>query len=300
MRDRSANRGRQNQLAVPPLGVGLGLRTVHYDHILKNRPKVSWFEVISENYMGTLSGSGGRAIQILEDLRKDYPMVMHGVSLSIGSKDPLDKNYLKKLRNLANRIEPMWMSDHLCWTGVEGKNLHDLLPLPYTNETIEHLVERVSQVQDFLGRRILLENVSSYVSYKHSEMTEWECLTEVATKADCLILLDVNNIYVSAVNHQYDAVDFIDGIPKNRVGQFHLAGHSDLGTHLIDTHDHPVSGPVWDLYEKAVKRFGDVPTLIEWDDKIPPFSELWREAQRAEKIKGRVLLHDKSKVSALT
>jgi len=287
MRDRSENRYRQK--AIAPLGVGLGLRTVHYDHILKHKPKVPWFEVISENYMGTLAGSGGRAIQILEQFRKDYPIVMHGVSLSIGSKDPLDKAYLKKLKNLAARIEPMWVSDHLCWTGVQGQNLHDLLPLPYTKETISHLVDHIQEVQNFLGRRILMENVSSYVSYEHSEMTEWECLTDVANKADCMILLDVNNIHVSAVNHKFNGIDFLNGIPKNRVGQFHLAGYSDMGTHLIDTHDHPVSDPVWTLYEAAVERFGAVPTLIEWDDHIPAFPRLWQEAKHAERIQKKAL-----------
>lgn len=249
--------------------------------------------------MGTSAGSGGRAIRILEELRKDYPIVMHGVSLSIGSSDPLDKTYVKKLKNLAARIEPMWISDHLCWTGVHGQNLHDLLPLPYTRETADHVIKRVKEVQEFLGRRILLENVSSYVSYEHSEMTEWEFLTEVATKADCSLLFDVNNIYVSAVNHQYDAVDFINGIPKNRIKQFHLAGYSDRGTHLIDTHDHPVSDPVWKLYEKAVDRFGAVPTLIEWDDKIPPFERLWREAKQAERIQEKVLSHAASRIPVL-
>lgn len=287
MNDRSANRGPLNRIA--PLGVGLGLRTVHYDHILKRRPKVPWFEIISENYMGNSAGTGGRSVRILDDLRKDYPFVMHGVSLSIGSKDPLDKEYLKRLKKLAARIEPMWMSDHLCWTGVEGQNLHDLLPLPYTKETIAHLVERISMVQDFLGRQILMENVSSYVSYEHSEMTEWECLTEVATKADCLLLLDVNNIHVSAVNHRYDGLDFIRGVPKGRVAQIHLAGYSDMGTHLIDTHDHPVSDPVWELYAKAVERFGLIPTMIEWDDDIPPFPRLWEEAKRAARIQKKAL-----------
>ena len=281
------------------LGVGLGLRSAHYTHLLEHRPSVPWFEVISENYMGTSAGSGGRGVRILEDLRRDYPVVMHGVSLSIGSKDPLDFAYLKKLKNLAARIEPMWVSDHLCWTGVEGKNMHDLLPLPYTKETIRHLVGRIKQVQDFLGRKILLENVSSYVAYAHSEMTEWECLTEVSTQADCLILLDVNNIHVSAVNHQFDGVDFLNGVPKDRVAQFHLAGYSDMGTHLIDTHDHPVSAPVWKLYEKAVERFGAVPTLIEWDDNIPPFKRLWEEAQRAETIQKRVLSRAEKKQPVL-
>ncbi|MCG3204716.1 MAG: hypothetical protein KCHDKBKB_01432 [Elusimicrobia bacterium] len=281
------------------LGVGLGLRAVHYPHILERRPKVPWFEVISENYMGTSAGSGGRGIKILEDLRRDYPLVMHGVSLSIGSKDPIDKSYLKKLKNLASRIDPLWISDHLCWTGVENHNLHDLLPLPYTQETIHHLVERIQQVQDFLGRKILLENVSSYVTYAHSEMTEWECLTEVSTRADCLILLDVNNIHVSAVNHNFKGEDFINGVPKNRVAQFHLAGYSDQGTHLIDTHDHPVSNPVWRLYEKAVARFGGVPTLIEWDDNIPPFERLWKEAKHAEKIQRKILTDARHQPSAL-
>ncbi len=264
---------------------------MHYKHILKHRPGVPWFEIISENYMGNTAGSGGRSVQVLDEIRKDYPVVMHGVSLSIGSKDPLDFDYLKRLKRLASRIEPMWMSDHLCWTGVNGHNLHDLLPLPYTKETIDHLVSRISQIQDFLGRQILMENVSSYVSYEHSEMTEWQCLTEVAQKADCLVLLDVNNIHVSAVNHKFDAVEFINGIPKDRVGQFHLAGYSDMGTHLIDTHDHPVSDPVWKLYAKAVERFGAVPTLIEWDDNIPPFKRLWQEAQHAEKIQKKHLSH---------
>lgn len=295
MFDRSDHRG--SHQGTPPLGVGIGLRTVHYGHILKNRPKVPWFEIISENYMGTSAGSGGRPIHILEQIRKDYPVVMHGVSLSIGSADSVDKTYLSQLKSLANRVEPMWMSDHLCWTGVQGQNLHDLLPLPYTQETIDHLVKRIQQVQDILGRRLLLENVSSYVSFEHSEMTEWECLAEVARKADCYVLLDVNNIYVSAVNHKFSGEDFINGIPVDRVKQFHLAGYSDMGTHLIDTHDHHVSDPVWRLYEKAVRRFGAVPTLIEWDDKIPEFPVLQREAKRAERIQQKVLGHDRQKLA---
>ena len=199
----------------PPLGVGIGLRSVHYGHIFEKRPNVPWFEVISENYMGTSAGSGGLAIERLEKIRKDYPIVMHGVSMSIGStRFRSTKRIWKKLKTLAQRVEPMWMSDHLCWTGVSGHNLHDLLPLPYTKETIRHLVDRIQEAQDFLGRRLLLENVSSYVAYEHSEMTEWECLTEVANKADCLVLLDVNNIHVGAVNHKFDAVDFLNGIPE--------------------------------------------------------------------------------------
>lgn len=285
--DRSANR-RGPLIEPPPLGAGIGLRSVHYGHILRRKPDVPWFEIISENYMGTKAGSGGRPMMFLDAIRKDYPVAMHGVSLSIGSADPLDESYLKRLKKLASRIEPLWISDHLCWTGVGGQNLHDLLPLPYTEQTIRHLVERIERVQDFLGRRILMENVSSYVTYEHSEMTEWECLTEVAERADCLILLDVNNIHVSATNHNYDAREFLRGVPKERVAEFHLAGYSDMGTHLIDTHDHPVSKSVWTLYQEAVKLFGSVPTLIEWDDKIPPFKTLQEEARRAERIQQKI------------
>lgn len=279
----------------PRLGTGIGLRTVHYPHILEHLPRVDWFEAISENYMGlmrggrgTLLGIAGRPIRILERIRRDYPVVLHGVSLSIGSTDPLNRKYLTRLRELIRRVEPALVSDHLCWTGVEGENLHDLLPIPYTGEALDHVVSRVARVQDFLGRRILLENVSTYLTYTHSEMPEWEFLAEVARRADCGILLDVNNIHVSAVNHGFDPVRFLVGIPVDRVGQFHLAGYSDLGDHLIDTHGHPVSKPVWALYEKAVRRFGAVSTLIEWDDRIPPFPRLEAEARKAKKIQEKV------------
>jgi uncharacterized protein (UPF0276 family) len=278
-----------NPLETGIRNAGIGLRSVHYGHILSKKPNVPWFEILSENYMGTAAGSGGRPMLVLDQIRKDYPLTMHGVSLSIGSTDPLDMVYLKKLKNLIHRVEPMWVSDHLCWTGVAGQNLHDLLPLPYTRQTVRHVVERIKRVQDYLGRQILMENVSSYVSYEHSEMTEWECLTEVATQADCLLLFDVNNIHVSATNHKYDAMAFINGIPKDRVKEFHLAGYSDMGTHLIDTHDHHVSDAVWKLYAAAVRRFGPVPTLIEWDDKIPPFKILQQEAKRADKIRDQQL-----------
>jgi uncharacterized protein (UPF0276 family) len=283
----------------PPLGTGLGLRSVHYGHILENRPPVPWFEIISENYMGTSGGSGGRPIQMLEQVRKDYPIVMHGVSMSIGSVDPIDKDYLKRLKSLMNRIEPLWVSDHFCWTGVAGENLHDLLPLPYTPETIKHVSERILQVQDFLGRQFVLENVSSYVNYNHSEMTEWECLAEIAKRADCKLLFDVNNVYVSSVNHKFDPMEYLRGIPADRVQEFHLAGYSDMGTHLIDTHDHAVTDPVWKLYEAAVRRFGPVPTLIEWDDLIPDFPVLYQEAAKANKIQKKVLSHADVKQTAL-
>jgi uncharacterized protein len=274
---------------IPSAGVGLGLRSVHYGHILEHKPKVPFFEIISENYMGTAAGSGGRPGRMLDQVRRDYPIVMHGVSMSIGSVDPLDMAYLKKLKALADRVQPLWVSDHFCWTGAHGENLHDLLPLPYTMETVRHVAERVKRVQDILGRRLLLENLSSYVSFRHSEMTEWECLREVAERADCLFLLDINNIHVSAVNHKFDGRDYLNGIPVERVRQMHLAGYSDMGTHILDTHDHPVSDPVWDLFEAAVERFGAVPAMIEWDDNIPPFERLHAEARKAEKIQDKVL-----------
>lgn len=272
-------------------GVGLGLRSSHYGHILEHKPRVPFFEIISENYMGTAAGSGGRPSWILDKIRRDYPILMHGVSMSIGSTDPLDVTYLKTLKALADRIEPLWISDHFCWTGAQGENLHDLLPLPYTEETVRHVVQRVKKVQDILGRQLLLENLSSYVSFEHSEMTEWECLREVAERADCHLLLDVNNVHVSAVNHNFNALDYLNGIPIERVRQMHLAGYSDLGTHLLDTHDHPVTDPVWSLFEAAVARFGAVPAMIEWDDNIPPFDRLHDEAKTADKIQRRVLDH---------
>jgi len=267
----------------------LGLRPKHYGHVLSSRPAVPWFEAISENYMGLRGGSGGRPLEILERVRRDYPAALHGVSLSIGSTDPLNESYLKKLKTLASLIEPWVVSDHLCWTGARGENLHDLLPLPYNEEAVAHVASRVRRVQDVLGRRILLENVSSYLTYKHSDMAEWEFLTAVAERADCGILLDVNNIYVSASNHGFDPRDYLDGIPVGRVGQMHLAGHSEEEGILIDTHDHPVTDPVWKLYEAAVRRFGPVPALIEWDDKIPGFERLEREASRARKVQQGVL-----------
>lgn len=276
-------------LTSPSLGFGLGLRTEHYHPILNSKfsesLKVDWFEVLSENYMVP----GGKPLYFLDKIRENYPVVMHGVSLSIGSTTPLDADYLRDLRKLADRIQPAWISDHLCWTGVHGQNMHDLLPLPYTEETAKHVVERVGIVQDYLGRRILLENVSSYASYIDSTMTEWEFITEVAEQADCLLLLDVNNIYVSGYNHQFDAKVFIDGVPKNRVQQIHLAGHHNHGDYIIDTHDSPVIDPVWDLYEYAISRFGAVSTMIERDDHIPELAVLVEELQIARDIAAKSL-----------
>ena len=262
------------------LGFGLGLRTEHYNQILDTKPDVDWFEALSENYMIP----GGKPLNFLDRIRANYPMVMHGVSLSIGSTAPIDKDYLRDLKKLAQRIEPAWISDHLCWTGVHGQNMHDLLPLPYTEEAAKHVAERVNIVQDFLGRQILLENVSSYASYVDSTMTEWEFITQIAESADCLLLLDVNNIYVSSYNHNFDAKAFIDGVPAKRIQQIHLAGHQNNGDYIIDTHDAPVIDPVWDLYAYAIKRFGAVSTMIERDDDIPAIDELVQELQIARNI----------------
>jgi len=264
----------------PWLGFGLGLRREHYMSVLEARPPVDWFEIISENYMV----EGGKPLYFLDRIRAHYPMVMHGVSLSVGGSDPLDRRYLASLKRLAERIEPEWISDHLCWTGIDGRNLHDLLPLPYTEEAIAHVVDRVTQVQDYLGRRILLENVSSYVTYTDSRITEWEFVSAIAERADCNILLDVNNVYVSAGNHGYDPIAYIEGLPRERVHQIHLAGHSHNGTLIVDTHDHPVPDPVWDLYAHAIAHLGPVSTMIERDDDIPPLKELLAELDRARTL----------------
>jgi uncharacterized protein (UPF0276 family) len=267
-------------------GFGLGLRTEHYgDFTPQQRPDVDWLEVISENYLVP----GGKPLHHLDRIRRDVPMVMHGVSMSIGSTDPLDLAYLRELKALADRIEPAWISDHLCWTGVDHHNLHDLLPLPYTEAALRHVVQRVQQVQDLLGRRLLLENVSSYVSFAGDEMSEWQFIAELAQRADCELLLDVNNVYVSSVNHGFDAKAFIDAMPRERVRQIHLAGHEDHGSYLVDTHDHPVCEAVWSLYAYTVQRLGPVPTMIERDDHIPPLAELLAELDQARAIQAQAL-----------
>ena len=270
------------------LGFGLGLRTEHYNAILDTKPHVDWFEALSENYMVP----GGLPLNFLDRIRADYPVVMHGVSLSVGSTAPFDQTYLKDLKKLADRIQPAWISDHLCWTGVHGQNIHDLLPLPYTIETAKHVTERVKIVQDYLGRQILLENVSSYASYVDSTMSEWEFISLIAEQADCLLLLDVNNIYVSSYNHNFDAKTFIDGVPAKRVQQIHLAGHQNNGDYIIDTHDAPVIDPVWDLYEYTIARLGAVSTMIERDDNMPELAVLVEELEIARKIANKVHAHE--------
>jgi uncharacterized protein (UPF0276 family) len=269
----------------PSPGFGLGLRPDHYQAVLESAPRVDWFEILTENYLVP----GGKPLHYLSRVRERYPLAMHGVSLSIGSSAPLDFEYLLELKALARRIEPAWISDHLCWTGVGGANLHDLLPLPQTEESLRHVVSRVQQVQDFLGRRLVLENVSSYVSFRDSALREWEFLAAVAEAADCLILLDINNVHVSSVNHGFEAEAYLKGIPRERVQQFHLAGHQIRGPYLVDTHDHPVPDAVWELYRAAVRRFGEVATTIERDANIPPLGELLAELDVARTLAAREL-----------
>lgn len=278
------------------LGVGIGLRSMHYQTVLEERPSVPFYEVVSENYMGIRQGSGGRPLEMLEKVRRDTPVFLHGVSMNIGSSDPLRPDYLERLKTLIQRIEPEYVSDHLCWTGVGGENLHDLLPLPFTEEAVRHVVSRVRRVQDLLGRRFFLENVSSYVTFASSEMTEWEFLCEIAARADCGILLDVNNVYVSAQNNGFDPMTYLRHIPEGRVGYMHLAGYAEQEGLLIDTHGQSVSAPVWDLYAEATRLFGAIPTLIEWDENIPPLKTLLDEAAKAEAVRQTVLkeaFHDR-------
>ena len=276
----SCDENMEKRSSLEYLGFGLGLRTNHISEILSTKPKIDWFEIISENYMF----DGGLALLNLDRIRKDYPIVMHGVSLSIGSKDPLNYEYLKKLKKLAERIEPKWISDHLCWTGINNINSHDLLPVPHTEEAIEHISNRIIQVQEYLGRQILLENPSSYINFSENEMSEWEFLVEIANKSGCLLLLDINNIFVSSHNHKFDAMEYINHIPIDKVQQFHLAGHIKEEQFLIDTHGEKVCDGVWNLYKQAIKRFGKVSTMIERDDNIPPLHELIKELEFAKKL----------------
>jgi uncharacterized protein len=267
-----------NRFGFPDLGVGLGLRTVHYGHILEALPPVDWFEVISENYMQT----AGRPLHFLDAIADRYPVVMHGVSLSIGSTDPLDREYLAELRALRDRVRARWVSDHLCWTGVAGTNTHDLLPMPYTEEALRHVVGRIREVQDFLGAPIALENPSTYVEFAGSTMPEWEFLARTAEQADCALLLDVNNVFVSAYNHGFDPSTYLAAIPFDRVVQLHVAGHTNHETHIVDTHIGPVKDEVWALLGQAWRRAGGASVLLEWDAEIPSFAETHAEALRAK------------------
>ncbi|WP_422061776.1 DUF692 domain-containing protein [Sphingopyxis sp.] len=270
---------------VPSPGFGLGLRPDHYRDFLAGPQPVDWLEIISENYMVP----GGKPLAMLDAIRADYPMVMHGVSLSIGSDEPLDGEYLAQLKALERRVEPLWISDHLCWTGINAHNSHDLLPLPYDAPALDCVVDNIRRVQDYLGRRILIENPSSYVTFRSSDRSEWNFLAEMAERADCLLLLDVNNIYVSARNHGFDPRDYLAGLPADRIQQVHLAGHSDMGDIVIDTHDAAVCDAVWDLYSRAIALFGPVATMIERDDDIPPLADVIAELDRARALAAQAM-----------
>jgi uncharacterized protein (UPF0276 family) len=266
-----------NRWNFPDLGIGVGLRTVHFRHILSKRPPVDWFEVLSENFMDT----EGHPLWVLDQIAERYPIALHGVSMSIGSTDPLDREYLRKLKALAARTRAHWVSDHLCWTGVAGRNVHDLLPMPYSEEALRHTAARVRQVSEILERPLVLENPSSYVEFASSTMTEWEFLSRLAEEADCGLLLDVNNVYVSSFNHGFDPRVYIDGVPADRVVQYHVAGHTNKGTHILDTHSDHAVAEVWELFSRSCRRTGNVATLYEWDEDIPDFDVLHAEALKA-------------------
>jgi uncharacterized protein (UPF0276 family) len=261
-------------------GIGIGLRVPHYQHILSQKPTVNWFEIISENFMV----DAGRPLHVLDQILEQYRVVQHGVAMYLGSTDPLNKDHLRKLKRLVKRTNTPWLSDHLCWGSVDGRYTHDLLPLPYTFEAAAHVAQRIREVRDYLEVPILVENVSSYAEFHASEMSEWEFLSEVVDKADAGILLDVNNIYVSSQNHNFNPYDYLNGIPHDRVGQVHIAGHSKFEKYILDTHDHPVLDPVWKMYAHAMKQTGATATLLEWDDRIPSFDEVHREALKAGKF----------------
>ena len=273
-----------NRFGLPNLGLGVGLRSPHFDYILEHWPMVDWFEIISENFMDC----GGRPRRVLDQIAERYPLVMHGVSLSIGSTHPLDFDYLRRLKALADRIKPAWISDHVCWTGVAGLNTHDLLPLPLTEQALHHIVGRIRVVQDFLERPLVLENPSTYLEFAASTIHDWEFLGRMAEAADCGLLLDVNNIYVCSRNHGWDPVGYVNAVPADRVVQFHLAGHQDNGSHVVDTHDSAVVDEVWELYRLAHHHTGGtgVATLLEWDASIPPFPDLVAEVARAKEFMG--------------
>jgi len=261
-------------------GVGIGLRIPHYRHILNKKPVVDWFEIISENYMV----DGGRPLQVLDQILEQYNVVQHGVSMYFGSVTEPDPEHLKRLKKLVKRTKTPWLSDHLCWGSVDGRYTHDLLPMPYTWEAVDLTAQRIRKVQDFLEIPVVVENVSSYAEYHVSEMTEWEFLNEVVERADCGILLDVNNIYVSSENHNFDPFTYVNAVPAERIAQIHIAGHSKFEKYILDTHDHPVLEPVWQLYARTIERAGPTATLLEWDDNIPTFEEVHAEALKANKF----------------
>jgi uncharacterized protein (UPF0276 family) len=260
-------------------GIGIGLRIPHYKHIFENKPAVGWFEIISENFMV----EAGRPLAVLDQILEQYKVVQHGVAIYFGSAEPLNREHLTRLKKLVKRTKTPWLSDHLCWGSVDGRYTHDLLPMPYTFEAAEVTARKIREARDFLEVPIAVENVSSYAEFHVSEMTEWQFLNEVVERADCGILCDVNNIYVSSRNHNFDPFEYLNAVPAERVAQIHIAGHSKFEKYILDTHDHPVIDPVWKLYEHAIRRVGATPTLLEWDDRIPTFDEVHAEAMKAAK-----------------
>jgi uncharacterized protein len=272
-------------MTAPARGHGIGLRTRHFAALLEERPPVDWLEAVTENFLSP----GGRPVAVLEKVRAEVPVALHGVSLAIGSVDPIPEPYLEDLARLVRRLEPAWVSDHLCWGRHRGRYLHDLLPLPYTEESLAHVAGRVEQVQERLGRAILLENPSAYVAYRDSTMAEWEFLAALSRRTGCGILLDLNNLYVSGRNLGFDPETYLAAVPAERVGYLHLAGHGDRGRYLLDSHDRAVPEAVWDLHRRAVRRLGPVPTLVEWDEAVPPLGELVAESRRAAAVEAEVL-----------
>jgi uncharacterized protein (UPF0276 family) len=270
------------RLGYPDLGLGVGLRSAHFRYIEEHTPEVDWFEVIPENFMD----SHGRARAMLDFVADNYPVVVHGVSLSIGSTDPLDLDYVRRVKAIAEEVRAVWVSDHVCWTGVLGINTHDLVAIPFTEESLAHVVERVRVAQDVLERPLVLENPSTYVTYTASTMSEWEFLARMAEDADCGLLIDVNNVYVSSRNHAFDPLEYLRSLPHERIVQMHLAGHTDHGTHIVDSHDRPVADEVWELYASAIALTGPVSTLLEWDERLPPFPEVHAEILKARSYIG--------------
>jgi hypothetical protein len=276
------------------LGIGIGLRVPHYKHILSKKPTCDWFEIISENYMC----DAGRPLQVLDQILEQYQVVQHGVSMYFGNATQGDREHVKRLKNLVKRTKTPFLSDHLCWGSVDGTYSHDLLPMPYTFAAAKKTAEKIRQVRDFVEVPVCVENVSSYAEFHASEMTEWEFLSEVVELADCGILLDVNNIYVSSQNHSFNPYDYLNNVPHERVGQIHIAGHSKFEKYILDTHDHPVLDPVWKMYEHAIRLCGPTSTLLEWDAHIPTFEEVHREALKAKKFLDRVIAEREQEESA--
>lgn len=280
-------------------GIGVGIRNPHLSEFISQAPKsIQWGEVISENYIDWENGLKPKSASTLLKIRENIPLALHGVSMNIGSADPIDLKYLKRLKDLANKVNPIWISDHLCWTGVNGENLHDLLPVPFTQENLKYLSEKILKIQDVLGQRILIENVSSYFEFTSSEMSEWQFIKELSEKADCGLLLDINNIYVSSINHDFDPIDFLKSIPTHRIGQIHLAGHSIKNGYLIDTHDQPVCSEVWDLFKWSEQNLGPLTSMIERDGNIPEWQELESEILKAQAIRNEVKSEFTQKIAA--